>query len=90
MCKLVSKKGLISSENGLIYKEDELSRLTETACGMSELSAAFGAGFHDFPTGCVAPKQRDDNPNYDSRIIVLLAPFRRRLDEPIAVKSAAF
>ncbi|KAI0436836.1 ankyrin repeat-containing domain protein [Xylaria telfairii] len=87
--RLKSREG-IEPGDGLTYEGKGPFRLENTMSGMLELSLAFKAGFHDFRNGCPAPSQRDDYPNYDSRIIDLLAPFRRRLDDAIAVKSAAF
>ncbi|KAI0449761.1 ankyrin repeat-containing domain protein [Xylaria acuta] len=77
----------------LVSEGERLFESTGTTLWKPALSSSFKACFRNYldadgPT----PTQNDDNPNYDSRIVALLAPHREISPEgdEIAMKSAAF
>ncbi|KAI1752027.1 hypothetical protein F4782DRAFT_165933 [Xylaria castorea] len=77
----------------LVSEGEKLFKLIGTALWKTALSSAFKVCFRNYhDAGCPEPRQNDDNPNYDGRIVALLAPHREVSPEAdaIAMESAAF
>ncbi|KAI8947981.1 ankyrin repeat-containing domain protein [Xylaria longipes] len=90
--KVAVENGHYDVVNKLVYEAKRLFESTGDMLWKSELSSGFKACFRDLPDADESGPKQNNNPNYDSRIVTLLACCREISPEfdAIAMKSAVF